>query len=104
MFSSSSSSSKSFLAGLLLIGPSPRLCEWIPGIAPTIQEQGLALGLVEPHEFHMGPLLEVVQAPLDVILSFRYVICTPQVGVIRKLAGSALDPTVNVLDEQIYQY
>jgi len=31
----------------------------IPGVAPT-QMQGLALGFVEPREFHMDPLLELV--------------------------------------------
>ncbi|KAK4825953.1 LOW QUALITY PROTEIN: hypothetical protein QYF61_003471 [Mycteria americana] len=36
----------------------------IPGIAPT-QVHDLALGLVEPHQVHMGPLLELVQVPLD---------------------------------------
>jgi len=33
-------------------------------IAPT-QVQDPALGLIEPHEVHMGPLLELVQVPLD---------------------------------------
>ncbi|KAK4810611.1 hypothetical protein QYF61_007348 [Mycteria americana] len=36
----------------------------IPGVALT-QVQDLALGLVEPHEIHMGPLLELAQVPLD---------------------------------------
>jgi len=33
------------------------------GIAPT-HVQDLALGLVEPHEVLMGPLLKLVQVPL----------------------------------------
>jgi len=32
------------------------------GVAPT-HMQNLALGLVEPHEVHTGPLLELVQSP-----------------------------------------
>jgi len=34
------------------------------------QVQDLALGVVEPHVVHMGPLLKLVQVPLDGILSF----------------------------------
>ena len=32
--------------------------------------QDLALGLVEPHEVHSGPLLQLVEVPLDGIPSF----------------------------------
>jgi len=53
--------------------------------------QDFALGLVEPHEVHTGPLLQLVQVPLDGILSFRCVICTTPLGVICKLAEGALD-------------
>jgi len=41
----------------------------IVGVAPT-QMQDLVLGLVEPHEVHTAPLLELVQVPLDGIPSF----------------------------------
>jgi len=41
----------------------------IPGVAPT-QMQDLALGLVEPHEVHTGPLLKVVRVFLNDIPSF----------------------------------
>ncbi|KAK4823233.1 hypothetical protein QYF61_000093 [Mycteria americana] len=44
----------------------------ILGVAPT-QVQDLALGLVEPHEVHMGPLLQLVQVPLDDILCLSLV-------------------------------
>ncbi|KAK4825966.1 hypothetical protein QYF61_003535 [Mycteria americana] len=40
----------------------------IPGVAPT-QVQDPALGLVEPHQVHMGPLLQLVHVPLDDIPS-----------------------------------
>jgi len=64
----------------------------IPGVA-SIQVQDLALGLVEPQEVHIGPLLELVQVPLDGIPSLRHVNCTTQLGVICKLAEGALDLT-----------
>ncbi|KAK4816210.1 hypothetical protein QYF61_013448, partial [Mycteria americana] len=67
------------------------------------QVQYLALGLVEPHEVYMGPLLELVQVPLDGIPLLRCVNLTTQLGVICKLADSALDPTVYVIDEDTKQ-
>ncbi|KAK4810853.1 LOW QUALITY PROTEIN: hypothetical protein QYF61_008825 [Mycteria americana] len=72
-----------------------------PRIAPT---QDPALGLVEPHEVHTGPLLQLAQVPLDDIPSFWRVNCTTQLGVICKLAEGALDLAVNVIDENIKQY
>jgi len=65
----------------------------ISGITPT-QMQDLALGLVEPHEIHTGPLLKLVQIPLDGMLSLWCVSCTTQLGVISKLAEGALDLAV----------
>ncbi|KAK4820500.1 hypothetical protein QYF61_000079, partial [Mycteria americana] len=70
----------------------------ILGVAPT-RVQDLALGLVEPHEVHMGPLLKLVQVPLNGISSLRCVNRTTQLGVTCKLAEGALDPTVYVIDE-----
>ncbi|KAK4816335.1 hypothetical protein QYF61_015019, partial [Mycteria americana] len=72
----------------------------ILGVAP-MQVQDPALGLVEPHEVHMGPLLQLVQVPLDGMPSLRRVSHTTQPGVICKLAEGALDPTVCVIDEDI---
>jgi len=37
----------------------------------STQVQNLALGLVEPHEVYRGPLLKLVQVPLDGISSLR---------------------------------
>ncbi|KAK4823973.1 hypothetical protein QYF61_008592 [Mycteria americana] len=68
------------------------------------QVQDLALGLIEPHEVHKSPLLQLVHVPLDGILSLRRVNRTTQLGVICKLAEGALDPTVYVIDEDIKQY
>jgi len=63
--------------------------------------QDPALGLVEPYNVHMGPLLELVQVPLDGILSLRCVNCTTQLGVTCKLAEGAFNPTVYVTDKDI---
>ncbi|KAK4816932.1 hypothetical protein QYF61_025428 [Mycteria americana] len=75
----------------------------ILGVAPT-QVQNLALILVECHEVHRGPLLELVQVPLDGMPSLRLVNRTSQLGVICKLAEGALNPTVCGADEDIKQY
>ncbi|KAK4814406.1 hypothetical protein QYF61_018165 [Mycteria americana] len=75
----------------------------IPGVALT-QMQDPALGLVEPHEVHMGLLLQLVQIPLDGIPSLRRVNRTTQLGVVCKLAEGVLDPTVYVIDEDVKQY
>ncbi|KAK4816767.1 hypothetical protein QYF61_022765 [Mycteria americana] len=86
-------------AALNSFDPQPLLT---PGVAPT-QVQDLALGLVEHHEVHRGPLLELVHVPVDGILSLEHVNCTTQLGVICKFVEGALDPTVCVTDEDIKQ-
>ncbi|KAK4815839.1 hypothetical protein QYF61_008442 [Mycteria americana] len=73
-----------------------------PRIALT-QVQDPALGLVEPHEVHTGPLVQLVQVPLDDILCFWPVSCTTQLGVACQLAEGTLDLAVNVIDENIEQ-
>jgi len=60
--------------------------------------QDLALGLVEPHEVHIGPLPKLVQVPLDGILSLRHVNCTTQLGVICKLAEGALNVAKSLMN------
>ena len=65
-------------------------------VAPT-HVHDLALGLVEPHEVHMDPLLELVQMPLNGTLSLRRVNCTTQLGVVSKLAEGALNPTMSLM-------
>ena len=62
----------------------------IPGVALTLM-QDLALGLVDPHDVHTGPLLQLVQVLLDGIPSFWCVNCTTQLGVICKRAEGALN-------------
>jgi len=63
---------------LNLFIPQPVL---LVGIAPK-QMQDLTLGLVEPYDIHTGLPLQLVQVPLDGILSFWCVSCTIQLGVI----------------------
>ena len=83
---SSTSTPKSFSAGLLSIPSSPVL---ILGAALT-QVQDLALGLVELHEIPTVPPLQLVQVSLDDILSFSHVGYTTQLGVICKLAEGGM--------------
>ncbi|XP_047908873.2 multivesicular body subunit 12B isoform X1 [Anser cygnoides] len=75
----------------------------IPGIAPA-QVQHLALGLVEPHEVLMGPLLQPARVPLDAIASLCCIDCTAQLGVICGLAEGALDSVVCVIDKDVEEH
>ncbi|KAJ7409594.1 receptor-type tyrosine-protein kinase FLT3 [Willisornis vidua] len=59
---------------------------FIPEVA-LIHVQHHALGFVQPHEFSMGPFLELFQVPLDVIPSFWCAKCSTQHGVLCKLAN-----------------
>jgi len=62
------------------------------------QVPDLALALVELHEVHTGPPLQLVQVPLDDIPCLTHVNCTTQLGVIRKISEGALYPAVCVID------
>jgi len=75
----------------------------ILGVAP-VPMQDLALGLVEPHDIHTGPPLQLVQVPLGSIPSFCCVNCTAQLRVICKLAESALILTVYVFEETLKEH
>jgi len=74
-----------------------------PVLIPGLQVQDLALGPVEPREVHMGPLLKLVQVPLDGILSLRCINCTTWLAVICKFAEGALNPTVYIVGKDIKQ-
>jgi len=80
-------------AALNTLIPQPVL---ISGVA-LAQVQDPALGPVEPHEIHTGPLLELVQVPLDGSPSLRHVDYTTQLGVICELDEGALDPTTSLM-------
>ena len=75
----------------------------VTGVATT-QVQDFSLGFVETHEVHPGPLLKTVHVTLDGILSLRHVSHTTQLDVIHKLAEGALDPTVDVIDEDTKEH
>jgi len=45
----------------------------------------------------MGPLLALVQVPLDGILSLRQVDCTTQLGVICQVAEGALNTAMSLI-------
>ncbi|PKU46838.1 rna-directed dna polymerase from mobile element jockey-like [Limosa lapponica baueri] len=64
------------------------------------QEQDPALGLVELHEVHVGPLLK----PVDGILSLQQVDHTKELGVIGKLAEGVLSLTVLVANKDVKQH
>ena len=91
------------LLGKAALNPFIPLPVLISGVALT-QVQDLSLDLVEPHEVHMGPLLELAQVPLDGILSLTCVDHTTQLAVICKLAEGAPDLAVCIIDEDIKQY
>ena len=74
----------------------------IPGVAPT-QMQDLALGLVLPHEVHMGPPLQPVKVPLGGIPSLKQINCTVQLGVIcHKKTHGILQAANTELQEEKY--
>ena len=62
------------LLGRAARNPSSPKSVLVLGIAPT-QVQDLALGLVEPHEVRMSPLLQPAKVPLDGILSLWMASC-----------------------------
>ncbi|PKU45373.1 hypothetical protein llap_4317 [Limosa lapponica baueri] len=73
------------------------------GIA-LIHAQDLALGLIEFHEIYTGLCLKPLQDPLDGIPSLQCVENTTELGVIGKLAESALNPTVRVINKDVKQH
>ena len=63
------------------------------------QMEDLALGFLESQEVHLSPLLEPVWVSLNVVLSLGCVDCSTELGVIHKLTESALDSTINVIED-----
>ncbi|RMB92477.1 hypothetical protein DUI87_31119 [Hirundo rustica rustica] len=61
----------------------------------------LALSPVKPYEISMGPLLHLVQVPLDSITSLRCVNSITQLGIICKFSETALNPFICVINEAI---
>ena len=58
-------------------GDHPPIC-----INTPTQMQRRALGLTEPQQVHMDPLLQPVQVPLDGFPSFQRIACAAQLGVV----------------------
>lgn len=84
---SPTSTLKSFSTGKLTIPSSPSLY-WYRGLSHLGQH--FALGLVGLHEIPMGSHFQLVQCPLDSILSFKHISHTTQLEVICR--GSYLGP------------
>ena len=62
----------------------------------VIELQDLALGFVESHE--------VLQDPLLLALFLGSINCTTQLSIICKLAEGTLNPTVDVIDEDVKEH
>lgn len=63
-----------------------------------------AFGLVETHVAHLGLPLEPVKIPLDGIPFLQHADCTTLFGVIHKLPGGILNPTVHIANKNTKQY
>ncbi|KAK4824593.1 hypothetical protein QYF61_016838 [Mycteria americana] len=74
----------------------------LPGVA-VAQVQDLALGLVEPHTFGPSPSIQPVQVPLQSLPTLQQINTPTQLGVICKLTEGALDPLVQIIDNDIKQ-
>ncbi|KAK4825284.1 LOW QUALITY PROTEIN: hypothetical protein QYF61_026129 [Mycteria americana] len=72
------------------------------GVVVT-QVQDLALGLVEPHTIDLGPSIQPVQVLLQSLPTLKQINTPAQLGVICKLAESALDPFIQIIDKDIKQ-
>jgi len=72
------------------------------GVVVT-EVQDPALGLVEPHTVGLGPLIQLVQIPLQSLPTLRTINTPTQPGVLRKLTEGALDPLIEIIDKDIKQ-
>jgi len=64
--------------------------------------QHLALGLVEPHYVFMGSLFKFSRR--DGTPSFYRINCILQLGVTSRLAESALDPIIKIVDKDVEEH
>ncbi|KAK4823737.1 hypothetical protein QYF61_006006 [Mycteria americana] len=67
------------------------------------QVQDLALGLVEPHTSDLSPSIQPVEVPLQSLPTLQQINTPTQLGVLCKLAESALDPFIQIIDKDIKQ-
>ena len=66
--------------------------------------QDPALGLVEPHTVGLGPSICSVQIPLQTLPTLEHMDTPTQLGVICKLTEGALNPLVQITDEDVKQH
>ncbi|KAK4813127.1 hypothetical protein QYF61_011338 [Mycteria americana] len=72
------------------------------GVAVT-QVQDPALSLVEPHTIGPSPWIQPVQVPLQSLPTLQQINTPAQLGVICKLTEGALNPLVQITDDDIKQ-
>lgn len=77
---------------------------YLPSCVETRLPPSHSQDLVEPNSIHMVLLLQLVQLPLDDILSLRFFNHSTQLGAVHRLAEGVLSPAVCVIDEDIKQY
>ncbi|PKU26936.1 hypothetical protein llap_22760 [Limosa lapponica baueri] len=63
--------------------------------------QDLALGLVGPHPIGLGPSIQPIQIPLQSPSSLKQVDAPTRLGVTCKLTEGALNPLVQIVDEDV---
>jgi len=67
------------------------------------QVQDPALSLVEPRTVGLGPSIQPVQILLQSLPTLKQINCPAQLGVACKLTEGALDPLIQIIDEDINQ-
>ncbi|PKU43084.1 hypothetical protein llap_6600 [Limosa lapponica baueri] len=72
----------------------------LPGVGGT-QGQDPALGLVEPHPIGLSPSIQPVQIPLQRLSTLQQINTPTQLGVIYILTEGALDPLIQIIDENV---
>ncbi|KAK4815461.1 hypothetical protein QYF61_002920 [Mycteria americana] len=72
------------------------------GVVVT-QVQELALGLVESYTVGLGPSIQPVQVPLQILPTLKHINTPAQLGVICKLAEGALNSLIPITDKDIKQ-
>jgi len=65
--------------------------------------QDLALGLVETHTAGLSPSIQPVQMPLQSLPTLHQINILTQLAIPYKLTTEALDPLVQIIDEDVKQ-
>ncbi|KAK4818449.1 hypothetical protein QYF61_013136 [Mycteria americana] len=72
------------------------------GVVVT-QEQGPALGLVEPHTIGLSPSIQPAQVPLQSLPTLQQINTPTQLGIVCKLTEGVLNPLVQIIGKDIKQ-